>query len=70
MDILEPDASSQYVGPGASYLSKLDSNSSLHYGHRTESTSTARNQYLTEMLLLEVEMPSDYHQQQQHSFVI
>ena len=37
--------SSQCIGPGASHLSKLDSNSSLPIDHHNESTHTVGNQY-------------------------
>ena len=49
------DSSSQRIGPGASHLSELDSNSSLPNGHRTESMPTVGHQDLTVMILLETE---------------
>ena len=52
--------SSQCVGPGASHMSKLDSNNSLPIHHHNESMPAVGNQYLAEMLLLEAKMPSNF----------
>ena len=48
--------SSQCVGPGASHLSKLDSNSSLPFDHRNENMPAVGNQYFAVMLLLEAKI--------------
>ena len=52
--------SSQCVGPGASHLSKLDSNSSLTVDHRNESMPAVRNQNFAVMLLLEAKITSNF----------
>ena len=52
--------SSQCVGPGASHLSKLDSNSSLTFDHRNESMPAVRNQNFAVMLLLEAKITSNF----------
>ena len=48
--------SSQYVVPGASYLSKFDSNSLLPLDHRNEKMPTVRNQSFAVVLLVEVKL--------------
>ena len=52
--------SSQCVGPGASHLSKLDSNSSLPFDHRNENMPAVGNQYFAVMLLLEAKITSNF----------
>ena len=52
--------SSQCVGPGASHLSKLDSNSSLPFDHRNENMPAVGNQYNAVMLLLEAKITSNF----------
>ena len=59
-DITATGMSSQCVGPGASHLSKLDSNSLLPFDHHNENMPTTGNQYFAVMLLLEAKITSNF----------
>ena len=57
---LVPRISSQCVGPGASHLSKLDSNSLFPLDHRNESTPAVGDQCFAVLLLLETKITSNF----------